>query len=89
MILFSFFGSFMIAGVIAVLFERWGWTHNGIVPSILLSWGAVVVLFFIRSLFGFTLGSPGLDAIVGSAAVLFLIPTDLAAERLRRNRRKR
>jgi hypothetical protein len=29
MILFSFFGSLMLAGIVAYLFERWGWSHNG------------------------------------------------------------
>jgi hypothetical protein len=32
MILFSFFGSLVLAGIVAYLFERWGWSHNGIVP---------------------------------------------------------
>ena len=88
MILFSFFGSLMIAGIVAVLFERWGWSHNGLLPSIFIAWGAVLVLFFIRSLFGLSLGSPGLDAIIGSAAALILIPTDYATRR-RRDRRDR
>lgn len=89
MILFSFFGSLMIAGVVAFVFEKWGWTHNGILPSVLIAWGAVLVLFFVRSLFGFTLGSPGIDAIVGSAAALILIPTEYANNRRKRNRRDR
>jgi hypothetical protein len=38
MILFSFFGSLMLAGIVAYLFERWGWSHNGVVPSVLISW---------------------------------------------------
>ena len=87
MILFSFFGSLMIAGIVAVLFEKWGWTHNGILPSVLIAFGAVLALYFIRSLFGLTLGSPGLDAIVGSAAALILIPTEYANRR-RNNRRR-
>jgi hypothetical protein len=81
MILFSFFGSLMIAAIVAVLFEKWGWTHNGILPSVLIAFGAVLALFFIRSLFGLTLGSPGIDAIVGSAAALVLIPTEYANRR--------
>lgn len=81
MILFSFFGSLMIAGVVAFLFEKWDWTHNGILPSVFIAWGAVLVLFFVRSLFGLTLGSPGLDAIIGSAAALILIPTEYASRR--------
>lgn len=87
-ILFSFFGSLMIAGIVAVLFEKWGWTHNGIVPSVLIAFGAVLALFFIRALFGLTLGSPGMDAIIGSAAALILIPTEYANKRRQKNRRR-
>lgn len=89
MILFSFFGSLMIAGIVAYLFERWGWTHNGLMPSVFIAWGAVLILFFVRSLFGFSLGSPGLDAIAGSAAALILIPTEYATNRRKKSRRDR
>ena len=88
MVLFSFFGSLMIAGIVAVLFEKWGWTHNGIVPSVLIAFGAVLELFFIRALFGLSLGSPGIDAIIGSAAALILIPTEYANRRRQKNRRR-
>ena len=88
MVLFSFFGSLMIAGIVAVLFEKWGWTHNGIVPSVLIAFGAVLALFFIRALFGLSLGSPGIDAIIGSAAALILIPTEYANRRRQNNRRR-
>ncbi|MDA0188577.1 hypothetical protein [Roseicyclus sp.] len=88
MVLFSFFGSLMIAGIVAVLFEKWGWTHNGIVPSVLIAFGAVLALFFIRALFGLSLGSPGIDAIIGSAAALILIPTEYANRRRQKNRRR-
>jgi hypothetical protein len=89
MVLFSFFGSLMIAGVVAFLFEKWGWTHNGILPSVFIAWGAVLVLFFVRSLFGLSFGSPGIDAIIGSAAALILIPTEYATHRRKRDRRDR
>jgi hypothetical protein len=88
MILFSFFGSLMIAGIVAVLFEKWGWTHNGILPSVLIAFGAVLALFFVRSLFGLSLGSPGIDAIVGSAAALILIPTEYANRQRQKNKRR-
>ena len=88
MVLFSFFGSLMIAGIVAVLFEKWGWTHNGIVPSVLIAFGAVLALFFIRALFWLSLGSPGIDAIIGSAAALILIPTEYANRRRQKNRRR-
>lgn len=81
MVLFSFFGSLMIAGIVAFLFEKWDWTHNGILPSVFIAWGAVLVLFFVRSLFGLSLGSAGIDAIVGSAAALILIPTEYATRK--------
>jgi hypothetical protein len=65
------------------MFERWGWSHNGVVPSVLICIGAVLILFFLRSLFGLSFGSPGVDAIIGSAAALILIPTEspIAASR--------
>ena len=37
MVLFSFFGSLMIAGVVAFLMEKWDWTHNGILPSVFIA----------------------------------------------------
>ncbi|MGP1356311.1 hypothetical protein [Roseicyclus sp.] len=88
MILFSFFGSLMLAGIVAYLFERWGWSHNGLVPSVLITWGAVLALYFLRALFGLSFGSPGLDAIIGSVAALVLVPTEVAYRRKqKRNRR--
>ncbi len=39
-----------------------------------------------RVMFHLSFGSPGLDAIVGAAAALILIPADIA--RRRRNRRR-
>jgi len=83
---FAFFGSLMIGGVMGVLFERWGITHNGVLPSILIALGAVIVVFMVRVMFHLSLGSPGLDAIVGAAAALILIPTEWANRR--RNRRR-
>ncbi len=88
MILFTFFGSLMIAAVVAVLFERWGLTHNGYVRSILIALGAVIVLFFLRSLFHLRIGSPGLDAIIGASAALILLPAESARNRRNRNRRR-
>ncbi|MEJ6395716.1 hypothetical protein V8J82_20830 [Gymnodinialimonas sp. 2305UL16-5] len=88
MILFSFFGSLMIAGIVAYLFEKWDWTHNGILPSVFIAWGAVLVFWFVRSLFNISFGSPGLDAIIAAAAALILIPTEYANARRKRNRRR-
>ena len=81
---FAFFGSLIIAGIVAVLFEKWDITHNGVLPSIIIALGGVILLFMIRVMFHLSLGSPGLDAIAGAAGALILIPTEAA----RRNRRK-
>lgn len=89
---FAFFGSMMIAGVVAFLTEKWGWTHNGILPSVLIALGAVFLLFMVRATFGLSIGSPGFDAAIGSLAALILIPTEYAANRRKgsiRDRRDR
>ncbi len=71
---FAFFGSLMIGGTMGVLFERWGITRNGILPSVIVALGAVILLFMVRVMFRLSFGSPGLDAIIGAAAALILIP---------------
>lgn len=71
---FAFFGSLMIGGTMGVLFERWGITRNGIIPSVIIALGAVILLFMIRVMFRLSFGSPGLDAIIGASAALVLIP---------------
>ena len=71
---FAFFGSLVIGGTIGVLFERWGVTRNGIIPSVIIALGAVILLFMVRVMFRLSFGSPGLDAIIGASAALVLIP---------------
>jgi len=85
---FSFFGSLVIARIVGYLFEKWEFSHNGILPSIVIALGAVILLFMIRVMFAWTFGSPGLDAIIGSAAALILIPTEVAYRRRQKNRRR-
>jgi hypothetical protein len=84
---FAFFGSIVLAGIVAYLFEKWGLSHNGLLPSIFIALGAVVVVFMIRVMFGWSFGSPGLDAIIGASAALILVPTEVAYRR-RHNRRR-
>jgi hypothetical protein len=86
---FAFFGSLMIGGVMGFLFERWGITHNGVLPSILIALGAVIVVFMARVMFHLSFGSPGLDAIIGASAALILIPTEWAHRRRQRRGRDR
>ena len=72
----------------AISSRKWEFSHNGILPSIVIALGAVILLFMIRVMFGWTFGSPGLDAIIGSAAALILIPTEVAYRRRQKNRRR-
>lgn len=84
---FAFFGALMIGGIVGYLSEKWGFTHSGVLPSIIIALGGVVLLFMVRVMFNLSFGSPGLDAIIGAAGALILIPTE-AASRARKRRRK-
>jgi hypothetical protein len=83
---FAFFGSLMIGGIVGYLAEKWDLTHNGVLPSIIIALGGVVLLFMVRVMFHLSFGSPGVDAIIGAAGALVLVPTEAAHRR--RNRRK-
>ena len=83
---FAFFGSLMIGGIVGYLSEKWDITHNGVLASIIIALGGVILLFMIRVMFGLSFGAPGIDAIVGAAGALVLVPTEAAHRR--KNRRK-
>ncbi len=72
---FSFFGSLIIGGIVGYLSEKYNFTHNGILPSIIICLGGVMLLFMVRVMFGWSFGSPGVNAIVGSAGALIIVPT--------------
>ena len=82
----SFWGSLVIGGVVAYLAEKWGLTHHGVVQAIIIALGGVILLFMARIMFGISFGSPGVNAIIGAAGALILIPSEAVARR-RRNRR--
>lgn len=86
MAVFAFFGSLMIAVIVGYLAEKWDLTHNGVLPSIIIALGGVVLLFMVRVMFGLSFGAPGWDAIIGAAGALVLVPTEAAA-RVRRKRK--
>lgn len=83
---FSFWGSLVIGGIVAYLAEKWDLTHHGVVQAIIIAIGGVVLLFMARVMFGISFGSPGVNAILGAAGALILIPSEAVARR-RRNRR--
>ncbi len=83
---FAFFGSLMIGGIVGYLSEKWQLTHNGVLRSIIIALGGVILLFMARVMFNLSFGSPGLDAIIGGAGALLLVPTEAAARARRRRK---
>ena len=83
---FAFFGSLMIGGIVGYLAEKWDLTHHGVLQAIIIALGGVVLLFMARVMFHLSFGSPGVDAIIGAAGALILIPSEAVA-RKRRNQR--
>lgn len=81
---FAFFGALMIGGIVGYLAEKWDLTHNGVLQSIIIALGGVILLFMARVMFHLSFGSPGLDAIIGGAGALLLVPTEAAARRRKR-----
>ncbi len=83
---FSFWGSLIIGGIVAYLAEKWDLTHHGVVQAIIIALGGVILLFMVRVMFGLSFGSHGVNAIVGAAGALILIPSE-AVQRRRTKRR--
>ncbi|MEO0945673.1 MAG: hypothetical protein AAFY06_12675 [Pseudomonadota bacterium] len=83
---FSFWGSMVIGGIVAYLAEKWDLTHHGVIQAIIIAVGGVFLLFMVRVMFGLSFGSPGVNAIIGAAGALILIPSE-AVGRRRRNKR--
>ncbi len=81
---FSFWGSLIIGGIVAYLAEKWDLTHHGILQAIIIALGGVIVLFMVRVMFGLSFGSPGVNAIIGAAGALILIPSEAIARRRRK-----
>ncbi|UWQ17410.1 hypothetical protein [Jannaschia sp. M317] len=68
-------GTVVIAGIVGYAAERTGFTHNGILPSIIICVGGAFVFYFVALMFGFGFGSPGLNAILASVGALIVVPT--------------
>ncbi len=73
--LFSFFGTVIIAGIIGYISERSGFTRNGYVPSIIICIGGAFLFYMITAMFRIGFGSPGMNAIVSSIGALLIVPT--------------
>ena len=68
-------GTVVLAGIIGYASERSGFTHNGIIPSIIICVGGAFLFYFVRLMFGFGFSSPGLNAIAASVGALIIVPT--------------
>ena len=69
------FGTVVIAGIVGYISEKSGFTRNGILQSIIICVGGAFLFYFIRIMFGFRFGAPGVDAIISSIGALIIIPT--------------
>lgn len=68
-------GTVVIAGIVGYLSEKTAFTHNGIIPSIIICVGGAFLFYFVRIMFGFGFGSPGMDAIISAIGALIIVPT--------------
>lgn len=68
-------GTVVIAGIIGYFSERKGFTHNGILQSIIICIGGAFLFFFIALMFNIGFASKGLNAIFSSIGALIIVPT--------------
>lgn len=68
-------GTVVIAGIVGYLSEKSGFTHNGILQSIIICVGGALLFYFVRIMFGISFGPPGVDAILSSIGALVIVPT--------------
>ena len=72
---FAFIGTIVIAGIVGYASERSGFTRNGVIPSMIICIGGAILFYFLRVMFGLSLGSHGLNAIASSVGALVIVPT--------------
>lgn len=70
----TMFGTVVIAGIVGYISEKTGWTHNGILQSIIICIGGAFLFYFIQIMFGVGFRSPGLNAIASSIGALIIVP---------------
>ena len=68
-------GTVVIAGIVGYVSERTGFTHNGILQSIIICIGGAFLAYFVRLMFGIGFGSPGINALASSVGALIIVPT--------------
>jgi uncharacterized membrane protein YeaQ/YmgE (transglycosylase-associated protein family) len=68
-------GTVVVAGLVGYISERTGFTHNGILQSIIICIGGAFVFYFVTLMFGISFGRPGVNAIIASIGALVIVPT--------------
>ena len=68
-------GTVVIAGIVGYLAEKSGFTHNGILQSIIICVGGAFVFYFVTVMFGIGFARPGFNAILASVGALVIVPT--------------
>lgn len=67
-------GTVVIAGIVGYLAEKTGFTHNGILQSMIICIGGAFLFYFVRIMFGVGFASPGVNAIASSIGALIIVP---------------
>ncbi|MCG7624101.1 MULTISPECIES: hypothetical protein [unclassified Epibacterium] len=70
----ALFGTVVIAGIVGYAAERSGFTHNGIIQSIIICVGGAFLFFFLRLMFGIGFHAPGWNAVLSSVGALIIVP---------------
>ena len=73
--IFTFLIPLVPVEVIGYVSERLRFTQNGVLLSIMVCVGGAFLFFVVRVMFGFSFGSPGLDALAALVGALLLVPT--------------
>jgi len=71
----SMIGTVVIAGIVGYLAEKSGFTHNGVLQSIITCVGGAMVFYFVTLMVGFGSARPGWNAILASVGALIIVPT--------------
>ncbi|UWQ22881.1 hypothetical protein [Jannaschia sp. W003] len=68
-------GTVVIAGIVGYLSEKTGFTHNGILQSIVICVGGAFLFYFVSIMFGVGFRAQGWNAILASVGALVIVPT--------------
>jgi len=71
----TLFGTVVIAGILGYLSEKYNFTHNGIIQSIIICVGGAFLFYFVSIMFNFGFNSAGVNAIFSSIGALIIVPT--------------